>query len=600
MTKTHFKNSFILSLFFLFPLFVIGQQQHLIFNQNEALNYEKYLYSHDAQFHTSLKPYVTSDVYPIVFPDTLYKFDRIGANDRFFRRAFNIIAYENWLDFDESGYIRKSRKEEVSPGVFVRHNYTDTTYIKRKFHIVASPYVRFELGYDNATGSTISYNKRGVALYANIGDKVSIFTSFSENQAKFPEYLTGTIQTTRVIPGEGKARNFGTNSFDFSNVWAYLTYAPNKYFSAEVGTGKHFIGDGYRSLLLSDNAFVYPYFKGTFSIWKIKYRLIYAELQNDIRERTDFATGVTRKFANFNYLSFEANGWFQVGLFEGILWPRTGPNGNNEFNWNYVNPIIGIRGLQKNLDVNTVYGLNYKVTLPKYAVLYGQWMIDKFPTDGKNHINNRMGFQAGVKYYDVGGVENLFMQFEYNRARPFSYSSSDSTLHYSQYDQPLAHPLGSNFNEYFGKIAYRYKRFYTNLSVAYSKGGLDQILVDTLNGSFLLDYRLTTGSEIFLDNSLAPNRNGINVANSGSNYKLLHADLRLGYILNPKINLKIELGIIGRRSNTTEWAYTDMLGTLGLQSVKETSAIVVFSLSTQLFNNYYDNIPRISALPVIP
>jgi len=573
-----------------------AQQQNLHFNQNFYQNFEKHLYDWDSEFHTSIKSYKASETYKYVYPDTTWKFKRLKPNEKFFPRLANILFYEDLLDFYEGGYIKKSIMDTVQPGVVIRQNYTDTSYVERKFHITANPFIRLEYGYDNLREGTVGYNKRGIIIHADIGSKISLFTSFSENQAKFAQYLDPSIRSTRVIPGEGKARNFGAQSFDFSNIWAYLNYTPNEYISLEVGNGKHFIGDGYRSLLISDNSFVYPYFKATASIWRFKYQMIYAELQNDIRSRTDFATGVTRKFANFNYLSAEFTPWLQVGLFEGILWQRTGAEGNTEFDWNYLNPVIGIRGLQKKLDVNTVYGLNYKITMPHHIVLFGQWMIDKFPTDGLQHINNRMGMQVGLKYYDVGGVDNLHFHTEYNRVRPYAYTSKDSAQHYTHYDQPLAHPLGANFHEVVGKLSYRYDRFYTSLSIGWSKGGLDEVLIDSLGN---LDYSYTSGSEVLLLNGEAPMLNDLKVAGSPTQYNLLHADFRVGVIVNPKINLKVELGLTARRTAVQLYA-ENAAGNMQLFNVKDNNSIFLFSVSTQLFNNYYDNIQRLTLVPFTP
>ena len=589
----------------IFPVFIflivlcgsaVAQQQNLHFNQSLYQNYEKYLYSWDSDFHTSIKPYKAVDVYRYIYPDTLFDFNRVKASSRFMPRVANVLFFEDLLEFSEEGYVKKSKMDSIQPGVIIRKNYTDTSYVKRKFHITANPYVRLELGYDNGPGRKVSYNKRGVILTADIGDKFSIFTAFSENQAQFAEYLEPQIRTTRVIPGEGKARNFGESSFDFSNVWGYINYTPNKYISLEAGNGKHFIGDGYRSLLLSDNAYVYPYFKASVSVWKLRYQVVYAELQNDIRERTDFALGVTRKFANFNYLTLNATKWLQLGLFEGILWQRTGPGGNNEFDANFINPVIGIRGLQKKLDVNTVYGLNYKFTLPHYIAIYGQWMIDRFPTDGLQHINNRMGVQAGFKYFDVGRVENLNFRMEYNRVRPYAYSAKDSAMHYTQYDAPLAHPNGANFQELYAQVSYRYDRFYASLGVTWSKGGIDELLIDTSGN---INSMLVSGSEILISNSLAMEKENLTIGGTPQNYSLLHADLRIGVIVNPKINLRVELGILARQTKANVVA-PDQNNDFHMISLKDNNAIINFSISTQLFNNYYDNIQRLSVVPYTP
>lgn len=127
--------------------------------------------------------------------------------------------------------------------------------------------------------------------------------------------------------------------------------------------------------------------------------------------------------------------WLQLGVFEGMMFPRTGPDGNTLFNANLLNPIIGVRGFQSGLEVQKVYGLNYKFTLPKYIVLYGQLMINSMKGSMKSY-ERRWGVQGGVKYWDMFGVDNLNMQVEYNYIRPYSYTSEDSVLHYCTTHSP--------------------------------------------------------------------------------------------------------------------------------------------------------------------
>ena len=52
---------------------------------------------------------------------------------------------------------------------------------------------------------------------------------------------------------------------------ANLTFTPNKFIDLQLGYGRNFIGDGYRSILMSDGASPYPFFKLKTTFWKIKY-----------------------------------------------------------------------------------------------------------------------------------------------------------------------------------------------------------------------------------------------------------------------------------------------------------------------------------------
>ena len=41
----------------------------------------------------------------------------------------------------------------------------------------------------------------------------------------------------------------------------YINYNINSFFDIQLGHGKNFIGDGYRTMFISDNSFNYPYFE---------------------------------------------------------------------------------------------------------------------------------------------------------------------------------------------------------------------------------------------------------------------------------------------------------------------------------------------------
>ena len=234
-----------------------AQQQGLPLDREHRLNYEKHLYKTDKKkpFHTSVKPFVESEVFEHVYPDTTYGLTKIDANSGF-KKVINVIGYEDWVRFDERGFV-KPTETVVVDGDTIEINKTAKTYQDRKFYIAVNPILHFSFGRGN-NNQKVSYNTRGIELKANIGNKVSIYSAFLENQAAFPNYVKAFVIKTRTAPGEGKVRNFKENGFDFSQAVGHINFAPSKHFSIELGHGKHFIGDGYRSLLLSDNAFSYP------------------------------------------------------------------------------------------------------------------------------------------------------------------------------------------------------------------------------------------------------------------------------------------------------------------------------------------------------
>lgn len=559
-----------------------AQQTSMPLNNRMVSVYEKYLHQTGA-VHTAFKPYKAGNVYRAVYPDSLYGLQRIEDAEKGFKRFMNVVAYEDLLSFTEDGMVRHYEHDTIYPAALtIRKGKTKFSHKPSKIFITVNPLIRIDMGYETMSenlldlyrslgytrsgafisNQTLSYNMRGLELRADIGSKVTIYTSFMEHQSRMPGYIVGNFDVNEkgVAPGEGKTRPFKARGFDYSGIVAYLAFEANKHFSGEVGHGKHFIGDGYRSLFLSDNSFVYPYLRLTTSFWKFKYTNIVTEFQNVTNEGRSDLIGFPRKLGSFVYLSADWTRWFQMGIFEGIIWPRSGPKGNTRFDYNFINPLIGVRAFQKNLEANKVYGINMKFVAPHNFIFYGQFMINKL--GGLSSANNRTGFQAGMKYLDAFGVRNLNFQAEFNRVRPYSYASSDSSLHYSHYTQALAHPMGANFNEVIGSMDYRWKRIYTGIRTTFAQQGLD-VFRDDIN----------VGSNIFESFATADILANVKVG-QGDKYNLLHNEVRVGYIVNPKINLCLEAKLVNRL--------------LSYDSDRYMNNIFMFSISTQLFNHYYD------------
>lgn len=554
----------------------MAQQQSLPLNYHHRLFYEKHLHGLDEKpFHSAVKPYLASEVYEFVFPDTTYGLQKVNPGTGF-KRAVNVLGYEDVIRFDETGYIKPSFLDTLEDGTITMVNRPADVYQPRKFYISANPIVRLEAGRDlKNSENTVYYNMRGVELNVNIGSKISVYSAFTENQSAFPNYVALQVRKFRAAPGESKVRNFGQRGFDFSRAMGFITYAPSKHFNVQAGHGQHFIGDGYRSLFLSDNSFVYPYIRFSTQFWKIKYVSMYSEFINDVQADTDFTLGLPRKLGSFNYLSLDVAPWLQLGAFEGMVWRSSVAGGGRTFDANFINPIIGIRALQKNIDANSVYGLSAKITLPKYIILYGQLLVNELRGNFLG-AGNRSGLQMGAKYYDAFGVKNLNILAEYNRVRPYTYQNNgDTVLHYTHYNQALAHPMGANFDEMLLLVNYRYKRFLTELKVNTATSAVDaKIRVPLFTPG-------NVGSDILLNAADANPEfaDRTRVGQGDSRYFLLNAEFRVGYLINPRLNMMVEA-----RAHIRNYRFD-----INLPALNNTDmSLFSIGFNTRLFNHYYD------------
>ena len=132
-----------------------------------------------------------------------------------------------------------------------------------KFEFKVDPLLNVELGrafYDTTSiQQRISTNTRGFIASGKIGKDFYFETMFSENQSQFPYYISKYNNQTKIIPGQGRYKVFKTTGYDYAFSSGFISYQPFKRLNIQLGHGKQKIGNGYRSLLLSDNAFNYPY-----------------------------------------------------------------------------------------------------------------------------------------------------------------------------------------------------------------------------------------------------------------------------------------------------------------------------------------------------
>ena len=94
----------------------------------------------------------------------------------------------------------------------------------------------------------------GAYLKGFIGEKFTFNGFYRYVGSNQPSYLDSSIVSQEVTASVGRATNPGAEILNVNHWEGSLLYDANKYFSFLLGKGKHFWGDGYRSLLLQDNA----------------------------------------------------------------------------------------------------------------------------------------------------------------------------------------------------------------------------------------------------------------------------------------------------------------------------------------------------------
>ena len=339
------------------------------------------------------------------------------------------------------------------------------------------------------TVDTFDYfrNTRGFEIYGYLGKKLFYYTKFLENQAVFPGYLNQYINERVVVPGEGWWKPFGYLGRDYSYASGYLVFVPEKWVEFRLGHYKNFLGSGYRSLLLSDNSFVYPQFNIIFRRGHWQFVNIWTEFYSF---RTRYYFYHYSKNATFNILSYSAK-HAEVSLFQAVMWQTSDYRSYvHHFPALFFFPVLAVPVYGLDSRHNALVGMDFNFRFKTYLA-YGQMFVDKL--DLRQPLmssSNRYGWQLGVRSYDVflNRVRWLNLQFlaEINYVRPYTYQSEYWNQEYSNYNQPLAHPLGSGFME---KV-FGLKLNLLNFSVGYR-------LTQALTASCTTVPCANTGTDIF-------------------------------------------------------------------------------------------------------
>jgi len=523
-----FRTKLLPGIFALMSWHFVSAQHNVMTLNLEALNrYEKLLNHKDVQFHSSVKPWLASDL-------------------------------EKWINVDS---VQKSMDLFEK---FINQKPTDTVN-KKQFNIEAGLLFNLKPGFEFS--NTINQNTFGTFIGANVTGNLESKFGFNVNyltaNSSYPQYLQNYIDSNSIVPGEGYS--FSTNSgHHYKNASGYIFFTPSDNFSFQLGHGRNFWGDGYRSLLLSDLANDYSYFKITTTIWKLKYVNLYCNFK-DVRNTDGTFWKFPNKYGTLHYLSWNLTKRLNISLFEAVIWQGRDTLNSRSFDVNYLNPVIFFRPVEYSLGSsdNSLMGLSFRLKTTKKLQIYGQLILDEFllsaVKSGNGWWANKQGAQLGFKWFDAL-VTNLSLQTEFNFVRPFTYSHSSTLQNYGHFNQPLAHPLGANFLELVSILRYQIKRWSIQDKMIFAKYG------ENLAG---VNY----GGDIYESNIDRPSDYGHYTANKNPT-ELIHNDLKFTYMIHPYINLLFEAGAIHRIQSSANRKFT--------------TDYIYIGLRTALYNTYHD------------
>ena len=402
-----------------------------------------------------------------------YPFDyyyNLSPVDRFNLRSF-LANNREWVQSNKDSFA--SRKP------FLRTFYKDRANFfaveEKDFFLAINPVFQYQQSFETANSDRVFVNSKGLTIRGRIGKRIGFDAYITDNQERGPEFFRERVTQFDAVPGVGFYKPFKTTAVDYIDARGSVFFNGGKYFDFQFGYDKNFIGNGYRSLFLSDFGNSYLFFRMKAQVWKLAYNVLIMEL---VPQTINISAGnkiLDKKYAAIHHLSVNATPWLNLGLFDAVIFGR-----KNQFEFSYLNPVIFLRAAeqQNGSPDNALLGFDFKANAGRQGQFYGQLLIDEFVLKeiraGDGWWGNKFGIQLGAKYIDAFDVKNLDVQAEINSVRPFTYSHFDSVANYTHYNQPMAHPFGANFREVIGIVRYQpVPRWSGQFKLIWWKQGLD-------------------------------------------------------------------------------------------------------------------------------
>ncbi len=409
---------------------------------------DRYQIQHNTpDLHTSFKPYGRARVATLA--EAVDQSLDVKSPQDAYNGQFLINDNWNYTRYDRDNASRRSLLK-----YFYERKSDFYSYESPEFTLRVNPVLGLQVGTDNQTSGMRFLNTRGIQVEGSLDEKLGFYTFFTDNQATLPGYVIDRIRRDGVVPHEAYWKRFKDDGYDFFTARGYVNYAATKHISVMLGHDRNFIGDGYRSLILSDYSAPYFFLKLNTQVWKLQYTNLFAELTQNFEQRDQL---YDKKYIALHHLSLNLLPNLNVGVFESTIFGRN----HGRFELQYLNPIIFYRAVESSLgsEDNSLLGADFKWNIYQRVQLYGQFVLDEFLLSelkaGKGWWGNKYALQAGAKYIDAFNVSNLDLQGEVNIVRPFTYQHASASTNYQHYQQPLAHPMGANLAEAIAIIRYQ-------------------------------------------------------------------------------------------------------------------------------------------------
>ncbi|MBR4678707.1 MAG: hypothetical protein IKO99_11970 [Bacteroidales bacterium] len=292
-------------------------------------------------------------------------------------------------------------------------------FASKDFSLTVNPVLDMEIfSQDNAKEDKDYFlNTRGFEIFGRLGKRIHFKTEFFENQARFLPFTDSIIKKVKksIVPAQGHAKAFEVDGLDWAVSTASLTVDVCKNYRVSLGSDRHFIGSGYRSVILSHLTFPYPYLRHEVNYKKFYYNLLLAYLYGGRYWYVD------SKKQGFKYSSFHVLGYKPLKNLELAF-------------------ILGTMRQKSDKKNSVGYDINFSPL--KNLKLYHQANYQGKATEKDGSETTLFSYQAGFHVFDLlfGLVPKLNSHFqaEYTVSR---LDKNQTEADFWSYNYPMTTPF---------------------------------------------------------------------------------------------------------------------------------------------------------------
>ncbi len=186
-----------------------------------------------------------------------------------------LLNNSEWVAGNQSSFASK----KPLFGVFYKTKADFLQVNQKDFFLAVNPVIQqLQSAESGNSGERIFLNSKGVRFRGMIAKKIGFDFYATDNQERPPLFVQQFEKKFNAVPGAGFYKPFKTTAYDYFDGRGSVYVNATKYVNVQFGYDRNFIGDGYRSLLLSDFSASYLFLKLYNHIWKLQYQILFMEL----------------------------------------------------------------------------------------------------------------------------------------------------------------------------------------------------------------------------------------------------------------------------------------------------------------------------------